>query len=265
MIAGLRRALTRRPHGWFSGERHDVATTLALHLAPGAVFAGAAIPLARLAADRGLPSALGLQAATLLVLAPVQLGTIALAARHRTGSWRPSGALPYRNRLSTRRLLVLGTTTLAWAGVVFGLTGPAAETIRTALFAWWPTELDYAGHLTNPDAFTQRVLVATWLTGLVTTTIVAPTVEELYFRGFLLPRLEHLGGWAPVVNTVLFAAYHVWSPWQAPTRVLATLPFIHATWRTRSLTLAIGVHVALNLIGDTLAGIPIVFRSASEG
>ena len=33
-----------------------------------------------------------------------------------------------------------------------------------------------------------------------------------------------------------------------------------ATWRTRAITLAIAVHVALNLSGDTLATIPIVFR-----
>jgi hypothetical protein len=33
-----------------------------------------------------------------------------------------------------------------------------------------------------------------------------------------------------------------------------------AIWRTRSVALAIAVHVALNLIGDTLASIPVVFR-----
>lgn len=150
--------------------------------------------------------------------------------------------------------------TLAWSGIAFALIGRSAETIRASLFAWWPTELDSTGHFTDPDAYARPMLVAAWISGLITTTIVAPVVEELYFRGFLPPRLEHLGTWAPVVSTVLFAAYHVWSPWQVPVRIVASLPLFYATWRTRSVTLAMVVHVALNLIGDTLASIPIVFR-----
>jgi uncharacterized protein len=260
VIGGVRQALSRPLRDRFGGHRHGASMTLLLHLAPGVLFAAAAFPLARMAASRGLPPAFGLQAATLLVLAPVQLGAIALAARLRTGSWRLDGALRYTTRLPPRRLLVLGTATLAWAGLAFALTGPAAEGIRALLFAWWPAELDYAGHLTDPAPYTRSVLIAAWVSGLIATTLVAPVVEELYFRGFLLPRLEHLGAWAPVVNTVLFAAYHVWSLWQAPTRIAGTLPLFYATWRTRSVSLAIAVHVALNLIGDTLASIPVVFR-----
>ena len=244
----------------FSGDRHQAGMTLLLHLGPGVLFVVAALPLARLAAERGLPPAFGLQAAALLVLVQVQLGTISLAARLSAGSWQLRGALRYTTRLPRRQLLLLGTATLVWAGIMFALVGPSAEMIRSSLFAWWPSELDYAVHLTDPNAYPQQMLIAAWVSGLIATTIIVPVVEELYFRSFLLPRLEHLGALAPLVNTVLFAAYHVWSPWQVPTRIVASLPLFYATWRTRSVTLAIVVHVALNLIGDTLASIPIVFR-----
>ena len=50
--------------------------------------------------------------------------------------------------------------------------------------------------------------------------IIGPTVEELYFRGPLLPRIDRLGAWAPVLNSGLFALYHFWSPWQLPVRLL---------------------------------------------
>ena len=36
--------------------------------------------------------------------------------------------------------------------------------------------------------------------------IAVPVVEELYFRGFLLPRLSRLGIWAPILEMALFAA-----------------------------------------------------------
>jgi membrane protease YdiL (CAAX protease family) len=38
-------------------------------------------------------------------------------------------------------------------------------------------------------------------------------VEEMYFRGYLLPRISRLGAWAPLVNTVLFSLYHLFTPW----------------------------------------------------
>lgn len=243
----------------FAGDRHGAGLTLVLHLAPGVLFTVAAVVLARRAADVGLPGVFGLYAAAVGVLVPVQLGLIAAAAHRSTGSWRLSGALRYTRRLPRRLLMLLAVATLAWAGLVFAMTAPAAEVIRTAVFAWWPLELDYAGHLADPDAYDRGILIAAWVVGLVVTSIAVPVVEELYFRGFLLPRIEHLGGWAPVANTVLFAVYHFWSPWQVPTRIAATLPLFVATWRTRAVGLAIVVHVALNLIGDTVASIPIVF------
>jgi uncharacterized protein len=82
--------------------RHGPATTVVLHLAPGAVFAAAALVLARQAAGWGLPPIFGLLAANAVVLVPVQLGLIALAAKQRTGSWSLRGALGYTRRQDRR-------------------------------------------------------------------------------------------------------------------------------------------------------------------
>lgn len=247
----LRRAATR-----LADDRHGAATTVMLHLAPGVAFVAAALPLGRLAMAQGLPPAAGLMTATVIVFIPVQLGLIAAAARQRTGSWRLRGALGYTRRLPARALVVLGLATLTWAGLAFTLTAPVGEALHDIAFAWWPVELDYTAHLAAPDRYAPSLLVGMWAAGLLITTVAAPVVEELYFRGFLLPRLAHLGPWAPVLNTVLFALYHVWSPWQVITRIVATLPLYYATWRTRAIGLAVIVHVALNLIGDTIATAP---------
>lgn len=244
-----------------AADRHGVATTVTLHLAPGVALVAAALPLGRLAMAGGLPPAAGLMTATMLVLIPIQLGLIATAARQRTGSWWPRGALGYTRRLPARVLAGLSLATLAWAGLAFALTTPVGETLRAVAFSWWPGELDYTAHLADPRRYTPGLLAGVWIAGLAITTVTAPVVEELYFRGFLLPRLEHLGRWAPVVNTALFALYHAWSPWQIITRIVATLPLYYATWRTRAIWLAIIVHVALNLIGDTIATAPIIFGS----
>lgn len=243
-----------------AADRHGLPTIVVLHLAPGVAFTAAALGLGRLAAARGLPPVFGLLAASAGVLVPLELGLMAAAGRRRSGRWSLRAAVGLPTRLPARRLLLVGTATFAWAATVFVMTAPVGEALRGALFAGWPAELDYAGHLSAPDRYSRTLLATAWALGLVVTSVAVPVVEECYFRGFLLPRLAHLGRWAPVVNTVLFAAYHLWSPWQIPTRVVALLPLVRATWRTRCLRLAIGVHVGLNLVGDTLASAPVVFR-----
>ena len=61
--------------------------------------------------------------------------------------------------------------------------------------------------------------------------IFGPIVEELYFRGYLLPRISQLRGWAPLFNSVLFSIYHFFSPWQNPLRILAFTPVFYACWK----------------------------------
>jgi uncharacterized protein len=85
-------------------------------------------------------------------------------------------------------------------------------------------------------------------------------VEEAYFRGFLLPRMPAgLGRTAPLAHAVLFAFYHVWTLWLTPTRILAVLPLIYITLRTRSILPAMVAHVVLNLI-DVVVIMAVVIR-----
>jgi membrane protease YdiL (CAAX protease family) len=60
-----------------------------------------------------------------------------------------------------------------------------------------------------------------------------PIVEELYFRGYLLPRLSYLGGWAIMVNSLLFALYHFTTPWALVSRTLITLPLAYVAYLVR--------------------------------
>ena len=83
---------------------------------------------------------------------------------------------------------------------------------------------------------------------LLVNVLAGPLVEELYFRGYLLPRIDRLGRWAPVLNTVLFSLYHFWTPWQNLTRIIGFLPLSWVAWRRRSTQLAIATHVTINLV-----------------
>jgi uncharacterized protein len=236
---------------------HGTGWTLAMHLVPGVLFLGAFIPLALSMAALGLHPSLGAFAADVVVLVPVLVGVMWWAGRH-AGGWR--SVIGYRESLPPRRFLALGAAALAWAIVVFTVVDPLlAGPLREGVFGWVPDWFDLGRGAESAGQTDRAQLVGTWLAGLIVGSLLVPVTEELYFRGFLLPRLESLGWLAPVVSTVLFAVYHFAQPWLIPTRILATFPLFWMVWRTRSVYLGIAVHVALNLVGDSLLTIPTAF------
>jgi uncharacterized protein len=77
--------------------------------------------------------------------------------------------------------------------------------------------------------------------------VAGPIVEEVYFRGYLLPRISRFGAWAPLINTVLFSIYHFFTPWQNIGRIIGLLPLVYFVWWKRSIHISIAVHVLGNV------------------
>ena len=95
---------------------------------------------------------------------------------------------------------------------------------------------------------------------LVLNGFVGPIVEELYFRGYLLPRMEWMGRWAPLVNVSLFSLYHFWSPWQVLGRILGLGPTVYAVRWKENVYLGMVVHCSLNTLGIILIGSLVLSR-----
>lgn len=220
-------------------RRHSLGQSLLLHLLPGAVVMAAFVALVPMAARWNLPSGAALSATGLVAIATVQL---ALLRRH-TGD--PAMAL--RRRLRTRPAVMWILLEVAAAAVAFAATASIAVWLRANVFGWWPQRWaidigDHAGYSYRAEAATAVLLLAFGV-------ILAPVVEELYFRGYLLPRMPRsLGRWTPLVHAVLFAAYHLWTPWQIPARVLAVLPLAAVAIRTRDIRIGLVTHVLLNSV-----------------
>jgi len=86
---------------------------------------------------------------------------------------------------------------------------------------------------------------------LIFNVFLAPMVEELYFRGYLLPRMK--GRFAPLFHTFLFAAVHVFTPWMIITRTLGVLPLVFGV-KKKNIYIGIIVHILVDLI-NVAAGI----------
>ena len=83
--------------------------------------------------------------------------------------------------------------------------------------------------------------------------IAHPIVEELYFRGFLLPRLARFGAWCPVISALFFAMFHMWQPQNIPIIFLTVLPWMYLVWWKRNVYLSILIHCLGNSLGASAA------------
>tara|TARA_Y100001972_G_scaffold123024_1_gene169594 strand:- start:1036 stop:1740 length:705 start_codon:yes stop_codon:yes gene_type:complete len=144
---------------------------------------------------------------------------------------------------------------LLWAICSFILLKPVNELLQHHLFQWIP---DWFSPGLYPGKHDTSVMKLSWLL-MIPFSVLMPLMEEIYFRGFLLPR-EHFDDWrAPLLNTILFCAYHLWSPQLFVTRVIAIFPMNYLVWRYKNIYLSIIPHVLLNVIGDVVLTYPLIF------
>jgi uncharacterized protein len=228
-------------------EQHPLGLSVLMHLAPGAALTAFVVAANALLA---LEPLLALLIGILVVLAPLELGYLALYARRTTGSWSPLAAADYRDPVPWKRLALTAAALATWmiALVAVSLT-LLDEWLADTIFPWLP---DAIGTMATVDGdggtMSAGELVAFLVLFIITNGVVGPVAEELYFRGHLLPRIDRYGPGAPVLNTALFTLYHFHTPWRWPAIFLGYLPICIASWRRRSLWIGLGAHLLVNNI-----------------
>src|SRR6516164_3346691 len=238
-----------RPLGW--------AQTLAMNLGPAAITFAAALALGPLMGRLGLPRYFSLTVAFALVLTPIELGLLLRAAHRATGRWSlralPS-VIAFRRPL-TRRMILLVPVLFGLALAIHFAYTPVGNAISgglTGIYPHWLIAGDNA-----PAGFSKVVLVSTMLATLAIDGVINPTVEELYFRGYLLPRLP-VAGWPAIpVSAALFSLQHYWQPWNWLLIFGLELILTTLVVRLRCVRLGIVMHTLTNSFGIllTLVGV----------
>ena len=125
-----------------------------------------------------------------------------------------------------------------------------ASAVEGLLVIPGPAGRDFAEFL-GSDAG-EGLLAGSWgWFAIIATLSVFNTVlgEELLFRGYLLPRMNGRFGrrdW--LANGVLFAGYHLHTPWVIPTTLLDTFILSYPSKRYRSALIGIAVHSAQSIV-----------------
>jgi membrane protease YdiL (CAAX protease family) len=235
-------------------EQHSILRSLALSLLPGLLITIVIIVFSLLSLKKGLPHQFVIYIPTLLVVLPFELGYLLYLGKRKNGRYSLEKVVHLRSSLSIKQYLIFVPVLTAWNFLIFAVMAPLEKFFVDNLFYWMPSWL-----LPSPDPINDLVLLTTqyskglvslvMIIGIVLNGIITPVVEELYFRGYLLPGLSRFKNWAPLLNVLFFSVYHLFSPWKYLTIILALLPAVYIVWKKKSIYLTIATHVILNTIG----------------
>src|SRR5262245_1445396 len=226
---------------------HSAWRTLTSHLLPGALISAFYFLAGPLVLRAGYPSILALLLAIILILIPFELGYLLYQGKRTSGRFSLHSVVLYREPLPVWNYLLFVPVLLAWMLAVFVLLAPFDSYLAQTLFWWLPDWSLPATSLATISQYRQGVVVVTLLAALALS-IAAPLVEELYFRGYLLPRIPASRGWAPLINVLLFSLYHFFAPWQNISRIIAILPFVYVVSWKRNIYIGMITHTAFNTV-----------------
>jgi len=160
--------------------------------------------------------------------------------------------VPYRRPLPLRDWAWLVPALVLLAFIGFGVSMAVEPAVIDALFGWLPDWFVRPVDVDRLTDFSRDAWLVTLAAYLVLNGFIGPVVEELYFRGYLLPRMEWMGRWATLINVSLFSLYHFWSPWQIVGRILGFGPTVYAVHWKENVYLGMVVHCTLNTLGVIL-------------
>jgi membrane protease YdiL (CAAX protease family) len=243
-------------------KQHSPTVSFLFHLVPGLpILAGIFLfsqPsfVGLFGLDLQLGPLVGYLTSIFAFLILVQIGILFSSGKKLNGIFSLKGVIGNLEKSSKKQYLVIIPILLAYNILLFVVLAPRIQPfIVDSLFAWYPEEYNFQLFiqrvLENPKTFAGYRGIGSLLSlYILLSCLLGPFVEELYFRGYLLPRMHRYAGkWAPLINTVLFSLYHFFSPWENPIRIIALLPVVYIVWRKRDIRFGIATHVVLNTVG----------------
>jgi membrane protease YdiL (CAAX protease family) len=133
--------------------------------------------------------------------------------------------------------------------LIVGLTQAFDITIKEKIFAWLPDwylyDVEYSG-------YSKQVLLITGIARILVDGMIIPYIEEIYFRGYLLPRIKGKGLWVPISASALFAIYHFWQPWNYISLLIISAVLVFPAWYFKNYKISLYIHMAINLLGSIL-------------
>jgi hypothetical protein len=233
-------------------HQYSWPSTLALALVPGALTTAVTLALRPLVIRWGYPPDLALTVSPVILL--VELGYLLLLGRRRNGRLSLSGVVGYQRRLPLPLLASVVAGLIAVAAAINFAMQPIGDVLEQHAFG--PVLAVLGATDANGLRRLSGVAVVTYFAlNFVLNGIVDPVVEELYFRGHLLPRMPIAGPTAVAANALLFSAQHFWQPHLVPLIFVLQAILISVMVLFRDLRISIVSHAVANVVTTALSAI----------
>ncbi|MFO7658513.1 MAG: CPBP family intramembrane glutamic endopeptidase [Bacteroidales bacterium] len=83
--------------------------------------------------------------------------------------------------------------------------------------------------------------------------------EEIYFRAWLLPKMQNFGKWSWILNAFLFTMYHTFQLWLFPMLFVLSIATTLTVYLSKSILPAFITHIVANFLLGILGIIAMVF------
>lgn len=196
---------------------------------------------------QGLPNIFALMLTIIFVETPLSWMIMLRHVRaENNGNFSIAAAFPWMDKNPWWLYLLIGLPLILLSAAIVAAIGPRIDAqIIPVLFAWVP---DWFTMLPDPNVFTtlpRRTMLIMWATMFIGMILLGGPTQELYSRGFLLPRVQSMGRVAPLYNAALFAVFHFIAPWAWPSFFLMVLPWSYLVWWRRSTRIGLFIHVGM--------------------
>jgi membrane protease YdiL (CAAX protease family) len=232
--------LERKKMNQYQIEKHSIVQSIYFHLIPGILISIFYILIRPTVNKFGYPSIFALVLAVMFILIPIELGYLMYQGMKKYGRYTLKGIINVNNSIPWWQNLIWALIVFAVIGVLFTFLKPVESFLKIRLFFWLP-DLDNG----VDGNYSRTILTITYSLYLLFVVFLGPLVEELYFRGYLLPRMQ--GKFAVLFHSFLFAAYHFFTPWMIISRTVGFIPLILVA-KKKNIYTGMIVHILCNLI-----------------
>lgn len=230
-----------------TNEQHSLLKSLLLHLTPGILVTVAFLILKSLLGSTGYPPLLAFLLAVLLVDIPFMLGAMLNEGKKLNGRFSLAGVVLNSEKIPWRTFAWVFVAAFVVLYLLSMLSAPIGSLMTESVFSWLPDWI-FMDDPIQYEGYAKNVLVLVFSLHLLITGIILPWVEELYFRGYLMPRMSRYGKWTPLLGGLFFGLYHIWQLYGLIGVFLLGAGLGYVVWWKKDIRLSIGLHVFANVL-----------------
>jgi len=227
--------------------QHSLGKTILLHISPGILTTLALLIFKPLINLTDYPPLLLFLLAVLLIDLPFMLGVMLNEGKKLNRRLSLEGVVLYREKVPWKTFAMVFVGAFVVLYLIIMVSTPLNSMLAETVFPWLP-EWFFFDNAAQYEVYAKNNLILVFTLQLVITGVILPWVEELYFRGYLLPRISRYGNWSPLMGGLLFGLYHGWQLYGWVGVSLLGIGLGYVVWWKKDIRLSISLHVFANAV-----------------